>query len=152
MELTQETFDDFIARLKHHNHGAGVNDHFTANPIFIVQKKERICGLDSDYASDYVWINASNDHEEADERTAKRLDAIDDAGRTTGNWDKVYYIVQWSYVCAHLTREAALAFIKRKQHDYKELRVYVDSQYHCWEYNTIIKGLLDGNIILKGGE
>ena len=86
--LTKEAFDDFITRLKYHNQGGGVSDHCTANPIFIVQKRERVYGFDSDYGTAYVWINAENDHEEADERTTKRLNAIDDAGRSTGKWNK----------------------------------------------------------------
>ena len=150
MELTKETFDDFVSRLKHHNQGGGVNDHCTANPIFIVQKRERVYGFDSDYGNAYVWINAENDHEEADERTTKRLNAIDDDGRNTGNWNKIYYIDQWDYVCAHFTKEAAVAFIKRKRHDYSTLRVWVDSQYWCWEFNAIISGLLDGKITFNG--
>lgn len=149
MELTQETFDDFVARLRYHNKGEGVNSHWTCNPLFIVQKSERVTGLDSAYCDDYVWINAENDHAEADTRTAKRLDALDDAGRDTGAWEKVYYVDRWEYVSAHFTREAAEAFIERKGHDYTELRVYVDSQYHCWEFNAIIEGILSGKIVFQ---
>jgi len=150
MELTQETFDDFITRLKHHNQGQGVKDHCTANPIFIVQKRQRVYGFDPAYGTDSVWINAENDHEVADERTAKRLNAIDDDGRSTGNWEKVYYVDRWDYVCAHFTREAAAAFIKRKSHDYDKLRIWVDAQIYCWEFNAIISGLLDGKITFNG--
>ncbi len=154
MELTKETFDDFITRLKFHNQGGGVNDHCTANPIFIVQQKKRMSGMDGSYVDDYVWINFDRGHGEADERTARRLDALDDdifKERDLKGWEKIYYIDIWEYVSAHLTKEAAEAFIARKKHDYDQLRVYVDSQYHCWEYNAIIKGLLDGKIVFQGG-
>jgi len=150
MELTKETFDDFVNRLRYHNKGEGVNDHCTANPVFIVQKRERVYGFDSDYVSDYVWINADNDHAEADERTARRLDALYDDGRCTKEWKRVYYVDRWDYVCAHFTKEAATAFITRKGHDYEGLRVWVDSQYWCWEFNAIINGLLDGKITFNG--
>ena len=59
---------------------------------------------------------------------------------------KVYYKEQWLYVCSHFTREGAEAFIKRKKHDYRQLRIYVESQLHCLEYNSIIKGILEGKI------
>jgi hypothetical protein len=150
MELTKEYFDDFISRLRYHHEGEGVRDHCTADPIFIVQKLERVWGFDSQYVDDYVWINAENDHAEADERTAKRLDALDDDGRETGAWEKVYYVDRWDYVCAHFTKEGAEAFIVRKKHDYNKLRVYVDCQVYCWEFNAVIEGLLSGKIVFSG--
>lgn len=150
MELTKETFDDFISRLKYHHRGEGVNDHCTRDPLFIVEKRERVTGFDSQYVDDYIWVNMQNDHAEADTRTAKRLDALDDAGRETGAWEKVYYVDRWEFVSAHLTKEAAEAFIARKKHDYDQLRVYVDCQLYCWEFNAIVNGLLDGEITFNG--
>jgi hypothetical protein len=146
VELTKYTFENFISRLRYHHQGDGVKYHYTRDPLFIVQKRERIYGFDSDYVSDYVWINAEQDHAEADERTARRLDALDDDFRDTGQWEKIYYADRWEYVCSHLTKEGADAFIRRKGHDYKDLRVYVECQIHCEEYNAIINGLLDGKI------
>jgi hypothetical protein len=150
MELTKEIFDDFISRLRYHNQGEGVKYHCTANPIFLVQKRERVYGFDSQYIDDYIWINVDNDHAEADTRTAKRLDALDDDGRDTSPWEKVYYVDRWEYVSTHLTKEAAEAFIVHKKHDYAQLRVYVDCQVYCWEFNTIVEGLLDGKITFSG--
>ena len=149
MELTKETFDDFVARLRYHNRGEGVSDHYTANPVFIVQKRERIYGLDPQYGSDYVWCDTANEYDEADAKTAKRLDALDNGCRETGKWEKIYYIDRWNYVCAHFTKEAAEVFIARKKHDYDKLRIYVESQYWCWEFNDIIAGLLDDKIAFK---
>lgn len=118
-------------------------------PIFIVQKRERIAGFDPQYTGDYVWINRENDHAEADARTTRRLEALDYSNRDTGAWEKVYFIDRWDYVCAHFTQEAAEAFIARKKHDYEELRVFVDCQLYCHEFNAIINGLLDGKIVFK---
>lgn len=57
------------------------------------------------------------------------------------------YREEWQYVSSHLTKEAAEAFITRKKHDYPlGMRVFVDAQVYCWEYQEIIKGLLDGKI------
>lgn len=150
MELTKATFEDFITRLKHHHRGEGVSDHCTRDPLFIVQKRERVYGFDSAYVSDYVWINAEQDHREADERTARRLDALDDGDRETGQWEKIYYADRWEHVCSHMTKEGAEAFIRRKGHDYDELRVYVECQIYCEEINGIINGLLDGKIAFNG--
>ena len=58
---------------------------------------------------------------------------------------------EWQNINAHLTREAAEAFIRRKQHDYPPLRVYVESMYFGWEYQEIIKALCDGRLVLAEG-
>lgn len=149
MQLNKETFEDFISRLRYHHNGEGVNDHCTRDPLFIVEKRVRVTGMDSAYVDDYIWINFDRDHEEADARTSKRLDALDDAGRSTGSWEKIYYCDHWEYVSTHFTKEAAEAFIARKKHDYDKLRVYVDAQLYCWEFNAIVNGLLEGNIVFK---
>jgi len=47
-------------------------------------------------------------------------------------------------VNSHFTRDAAEAFIRRKQHDYGEMRVYVESQYYAWEFEAIKEAILDG--------
>jgi hypothetical protein len=150
MELTKETFEDFVNRLRYHNKGEGVNDHCTRDPIFIVQSRKRVYGFDQQYEGDYVWCDTANEHDEADALMAKRLDVLDDGGRETGKWEKVYYVDRWDYVCSHFTKEAASTFIDRKKHDHHELRIYVDCQLYCWEYNAIINGLLDGKITFNG--
>lgn len=149
MELTTDTFNDFVSRLRYHNKGEGVNEHCTRDPIFIVQSRKRIYGFDPQYEGDYVWVDSNNEHAEADPRTAKRLDALEDAGRSFKGWKKVYYADRWDYVCAHFTKEAAQGFIARKKHDHDELRIFVDCQLYCWEYNAIVEGLLAGKIVFK---
>lgn len=152
MTLTKELFDDFVGRLVYHNKGEGVEYHYTSHPIFLVHKRDRIYGFDSEYSSNYVWFRTDGDcgYDEADERTTKRLDALYEDGRDIKNWERIYYIDRWEYVNAHFTKEGALDFIKRKQHDYDELRVYVDSQYLCHEFNSIISALIEGKLIFKG--
>ncbi|WP_336346559.1 hypothetical protein [Pseudomonas monsensis] len=47
---------------------------------------------------------------------------------------------RWEIVDSHFTRDAAEAFIRRKQHDYSEMRVYVESQNYAWEFEAIKDG------------
>lgn len=164
MELTPEIFQDFITRLSYHNRGAGVNEHHTANPLFIVEKLERITGIDTQYDPEYFWADDSNEGQLTTEELQEELaDWLSDGNEcdpfdpewddkvTTNNgtkilYEKIGYVEKWEYVCSHFTREAAEAFIKRKKHDYQDLRVYVDSQYWCHEFNAIINGLISGKI------
>jgi hypothetical protein len=162
MELTTENYADFIERLKFHNIGEGVDDHITSNPIFIVQSYRQIGGIDLDYDPPHYWADSDHECEWTDKEFEAELAEYVEEGGTHDDFDirydkfvtldnvilfqKIGYQEYWEYECAHFTREAAEAFIKRKAHDHRELRIYVDSQYWCWEFNAIIKGMLSGDI------
>jgi hypothetical protein len=176
-ELTYDTFADFVRRLRHHVRGEGVSWHGTADPLFTVQARRIIYGIDRDYTDkvavcvdDSSWFSPQEYWDDADEDMRARLDAcaldtddgtflemderdqwdalaeLDD--HTVTGWDET-----WEYVNSHFTKEAAEAFIARKKHDYRHgLRVYVDAQVYCWEFNAIIKGLLDGQIVFDSAD
>jgi len=169
MELTKQNFEDFKARLVYWNQGEGAKDHITKNPIFIVQKLERIYGFDSGYSDKSVIVKEDSEFESVeklfesldDEQLEKILNNVgckttkeffelteycQEEALEAFNYREVYYQEHWLHVCSHFTREAAEAFIQRKKHDYRDLRIYVEAQPYCWEYNSIIKGILDGKI------
>lgn len=175
--LTPETFADFLQRLRHHCEGEGVADHCTANALFIVQARREVGGIDRDYTDqwlvycdDQTWHSPQAYWDDSDEEWQAMLNAkaqeasevdflqlsesdqwnilndLDD--HTVTGWDE-----QWEYVNAHLTREAAEAFIKRKAHDYRKgLRIYVEAQTYCWEFNSIKEALINGKIVFKDNE
>lgn len=161
MTITKEFFDDFIKRLHYHNRGEGVNDHCTASPIFIVQKKEIVTGIDLEHDPLYFWVD-DDGSELSDEELMEALAELKAEGEYYDEFDievdtevtngehtfyrKIGYVERWEYVCAHFTKEAAERFVAQKKHDYRELRVYVEAQVRCWEFNDIIQGLLDGQI------
>lgn len=177
-ELTQETFDDFIARLKYDCVGEGVNDHCTADAIFAVQAKRYIYGLDKDYCDTFVILWDDSEWKSPDQFYDDHVDydiakSLDDAAmglmdlkfKDLDEKDKFELIEeidevtvtgmseQWEHVNSHYTKDAAEAFIKRKKHDYRDgLRVYVDAQLYCWEWNAIKQALIDGKLILKPAE
>lgn len=168
-ELTEEEFTKFKERLYFHNiDREGVDRHITANPIFNVQNKKRIYGVSDDYTDKFIWnkdevsfdsledfIEGLEDEEleAAKEYCANEGQDFDGLGEYAMTdiaellgYVKCGYIEEWEHVNSHLTREGAEAFIARKKHDYSEMRVWVGSQYLCWEFNEIIKGILDGDI------
>jgi nitrite reductase/ring-hydroxylating ferredoxin subunit len=167
MELTKEYFDDFVSRLKFHNLGVGVDDHCTANPIFIVEKRVRHIGTSLEFDPETLWVDCpEHESEYTDDELKDAIAEYNEENGPTDEFDpdsddevtadgetifkKVGYFDTWEYVCAHFTKEAAQAYIARKKHDYRELRIYVDAQVHCWEFNSIVKGLLDGKITFQG--
>lgn len=177
-KLTPETFADFIERLKYHHRGEGVSRHITADPIFMVQKQATIYGLADDYCEakivhyeDCEWGSPQDYWDDADEDVQSELDSmaqemwakdfldcdVDDQWLLLADLDNHTVCgtrKEWQHVNAHFTREAAEAFIRRKQHDYPPLRVYVESMCYGWEYQEIIAALCDGRLALaesKGG-
>ncbi|MDV7070451.1 gluconate 2-dehydrogenase subunit 3 family protein [Citrobacter werkmanii] len=171
-KLTPETFADFIERLKYHHCGEGVSRHITADPIFMVQKESTIYGMDTDYCDgrfvafeDSVWFSPQEYWDDLDDDEQADLNAeceeTYDTPFTDLSEDTQWSVLEdlenhtvsgfkkeWQHVNAHFTREAAEAFIRRKQHDYPPLRVYVESMYFGWEYREIIKALCDGRLVL----
>lgn len=52
----------------------------------------------------------------------------------------------WEDINCHLTRSAAEAFIKRKAHDFSELRVFVKSLYWCDEFKSLLNAIISGEV------
>lgn len=168
--LTAENWTDFVNRLRHHCVGDGVRWHETSCPIFVVQSKLLVTGIDPDYTDkkiilreDSKWFSpaeyfASLDEEEQKELNETSQNQSDCDFLDAPEWEQYEiiadqpdntvtgYVEQWVHINSHLTKEGAEAFIRRKAHDYDELRVYVESQYYCWEFNTIRNAILAGVI------
>lgn len=172
-ELTPETFADFVKRLQYHCRGEGVDDHCTASALFIVEARRFIYGIDPDYGADKAvivddqsWRSVQEYWDDCEDDERAELDSkMQDfcccnfmeadsysqwevlgelENHTVTGWDE-----RWEYVNAHFTKEAADAFIARKKHDYRDgLRVFVDSQYWCWEFEAIKNALMDGRLVL----
>lgn len=169
--LSTESWADFVARLRHDCVGEGVRSHCTADAIFKVEARKIVYGIDRDYTDkqavicdDSVWFSPKEYWDDLGEEEQAQLNRI--AQRwyecdfleldESDQWDQlddiddhrvVGWEEEWEYVNSHFTKDAAEAFIERKRHDYRKgIRVYVDAQTHCWEYNTIKEGILHGRI------
>ncbi|MEZ2746345.1 hypothetical protein ACBQ16_14205 [Halopseudomonas bauzanensis] len=172
-ELTKQSWTDFVQRLRHDCIGKGVERHYTADAIFIVQARRIVFGIDRDYTDnlavicdDQSWVSIESYWADLDQESRVALDlvAMEDADcgflevEESDQWEILAeqedHIVtgwdeRWEYLNAHFTKDAAEAFIKRKAHDYREgLRVYVDAQTYCWEFNTIKEAIMSGRLVL----
>ncbi|MCY1276892.1 hypothetical protein D9M68_276680 [compost metagenome] len=172
-KLDQQTFDDFVQRLRHDCVGAGVREHCTANALFIVQARRIVGGIDTDYTDQRVvlcedreWFSPQEYWDDLDDEERAELNRKmqvwsecqfmkadeDDQWHVLGeleNHTVTGWSESWEYVSAHFTKDAAEAFIRRKKHDYRHgMRVYVESQYYAWEFNVIKNAILDGRLIL----
>lgn len=172
-ELTPATWADFVARLRHDCVGEGARNHCTADAIFIVQARRPIFGIDREYVDrraviveDKHWEVPAEYYADLDDEGKANLDKLAeedcDSRFLEAHPDNQWAILEelpdhtvtgmddrWEYVCSHHTKDAAEAFIKRKKHNYREgLRVYVDAQVYCWEFNAIKEAILNGRLTL----
>jgi hypothetical protein len=133
----------------------------TAHPIFLVQERERILGMDPEYGDDnYVWMNAECDNWIADGDLVDKLEELDhdhcygeqaeidsdpeywDDGEgdpiVWDQWEKVFYIDKWVTRQAFFTRKGAEQHERDMAHNYRgETRVYVDSLYRNHEMQLV---------------
>lgn len=177
--LTPETWADFVTRLRHDCVGDGVDRHYTADALFTVEARKIDTGIDLEFADkklvyreDSRWFSPLEFWEQADQDERNELSTMaanygtepclftelaahaqwemlgDMPGCTVTGW-----VERWEYVNAHLTRDAADAFIARKKHDYRQgIRVYVESQCYAWEFNAIKEAILSGRLVFSEKE
>jgi hypothetical protein len=168
--LSQATWDDFVTRLRYDCEGERVRDHGTANATFIVEARYLVYGLDQDYSDDLLvqyddgkWFSPQeywDDNEDMHEALNKLSQDDNDRDFLEIDSDSQWEILkeledhnvtayqwEWWFVSAHLTHDAAQAFIDRNNHNYRNgLRVYVDSTYYSWELNAIKSAILNGEL------
>lgn len=174
--LNNETFKDFIERLRHDVAGERVHEHATRDAIFTVQRLRRIEGIDLNFEPPRVltdcdherrWFSPKAYWDELDlgSKQALNAEAIQAEDQffldmdENEQWDfladrdylNVYgYQEEWEYVNSHLTHAAAEAFIKRKGHDYPDgLRIFTDSRVWCPEFSAIVDALMAGQLVLN---
>lgn len=169
-DLNAATWADFVQRLRHDCVGAGVRSHGTAAALFTVQVKKMDYGFEVDYAEgrvvcleDRSWFSPKEYWSHLDRNEKARLNRKAQAHCDStfmrageGNqWEILSELedhtvtgwnTRWEIVNSHFTKDAAEAFIRRKKHDYGEMRVYAESQYYAWEFEAIKAAILEGTL------
>lgn len=123
------------------------NWHCTSLPLYLVQKKVREYGVDSNHSDKYVWLDEYSD-EVKDKELIKRLEEDEHSFPVPTDlreYKKVYYWDRWDFVTLFFTEKGAKEFIERNKHRHDELRIYVDSAYRNEELKEIIKFLENYN-------
>jgi len=107
----------------------------TAEPIFTVQSRRRIYGLDSSFSDDFVWLNEDGDEIDEQDRV-EHLDEVDDDGGDTEleGVTKAYYIDIWEHKTSCLTEQGAKDYIEAMGHHMVDPRIYVESGWRNKEW------------------
>jgi len=106
----------------------------TAEPIFVVEQRQRIYGEMTGFEPTQVWID--DEGHEADEEESKKL-YHEATKREVDGWDLVGFTDIWIRVQPFFTRKAADAYLKANAHNMKAPRVYVDSAYRNKEWQAV---------------
>jgi len=132
-------------QLKELAHELNIQDNrCTSNPLYVVQQKRRIYGLDTDYCEQviYQWKDDPEYFWETEEEAIKEASKYGYAEDQIDNViQKIGYIDIWDMVCVHLTEKAAQLYIDQNSHNLNSPRIYVSSQYRCHEFNNVVEYL-----------
>ena len=119
------------------------DNRITADPVFAVQRLVHDI-VPEGYSDRWDWVDTEcGDHSTADERTAARLDALHDGGRSTGKWERFYYAERWEFVTGCFTEAAAEHHIRINGHNLGKTRVYAYSAYRNQEWINLRKWLME---------
>lgn len=109
----------------------------TSDPLFIVQQKKRIWGMDGDYCDAYEWVAEDDPEVVASDVERAGLDAIESRGGDVTGWNKVHYVDQWEFVTACFTEQGCKDYIEANGHNLNEPRIYAASAYRNREIIAI---------------
>jgi hypothetical protein len=118
----------------------------TAEPIYLVQQKKRLYGVDPDIVDDseIVWLDGENDCCEIDGDERATLEALyQETFTVPAKYHRTGYADQWEFVQPFFTEAAAEAYITANSHRMSETRIYVDSGYRNYEWQAVRAMLLE---------
>lgn len=134
---------DFLQELAHQMRSQ--DNRCTSYPVYTVQEKMLITGIDTDYTERTGWFHAEGQQAEGEE--AAMLEAgYQETGNEPEDWYRTGYLHRWEQVAAFFTLSAAENYIQANTHRHKgELRTYVESGYRNPEWKEL-RRLLSGPI------
>jgi len=124
----------------------------TGDPIFMVQKLDRVYGLTSDYSERWMLLDDEGE-EYLTDKGKSDWEAWDCADITDAQFEerngvhprdlrKVYFRDRWTNVMPCYTRAGAEAYLKANGHNLGKTRIYVVSAYRNQEWILIREWLM----------
>lgn len=109
----------------------------TDQPIWLVQQRRRVSGLDDSVGDSYEWV-AEDGLEPADEEESKKCeDHFEETGEELEGFTRNYYLDIWDFVTACFTKAGCEAYIAANGHNLKSPRIYADGSYRNAEYQAV---------------
>lgn len=94
----------------------------TADPMFCVQGRRRIFGMDPQWCDDVVWVDTYDG--------ARQVDPPDDIDNPPEHYIETGYIDVWETLAVCFTEQGCKEHLKLNEHNYRryeEVRIYADT-------------------------
>ncbi|MFM0101954.1 hypothetical protein PQR01_00200 [Paraburkholderia rhynchosiae] len=113
------------------------DNRITAAPMFAVQQRKRVYGIDTDYEPKIVWTNEEGS--EASDDEAAKFEALFDEDGTdcVDGYTRVGYHEYWEFVTACFTEQGCKDYLARNGHNLNETRIYAYGTYRNAEWKAI---------------
>ena len=118
------------------------DNRITDAPMFIVEQKARIYGLDPQYGDgDYIWQH--KDDPEYFLGTDEELEEeIVIGAAVKEQYEKVYYYEYWVFVTVCFTEQGCNDFLKINRHNLKEPRIFAAGSFRNEEFRAVREYLI----------
>lgn len=106
------------------------NNRATSDPIFVVERKRLIYGVDEDMAEAVVWVRMDEPYDHASPDKHEKLERK--WARTSKNpkkWRRMGVVAVWEFVTACLTEQGCRDYLAANGHNLGETRIYAYSAY-----------------------
>lgn len=119
----------------------------TSLPMFVVQTRRRIYGMDTEYSDEAVWIYA-DECVEVDKETSDRLESMHINNNTVAgdlcldDYTRTAYIDVWEAKTFCFTRAGAEEYIRVNGHNLTDARIYTESGWRNKEFETVRNHLI----------
>jgi hypothetical protein len=114
------------------------DNRITDSPIFIVQQKRKICGVDADYTNHFEWIDPRDTSEVYDDAAKAERDAErEEEGLTPIEWIRGGYIEIWEFVTACFTEQGCKDYLALNGHNLRQPRIYAEGSYRNQEWRAV---------------
>ena len=102
------------------------DNRITANPLFAVQQRRRIYGVEEEYCERFVWVDDEGNEGDEDAPGLRR----------------VGYIDKWEFVTGCLTEQGCKDYIACNGHNLNEPRIYAYGSYRNAEFIALREWLM----------
>ena len=122
------------------------DNRITANPLFAVQQKRVIGGLEDGYEDGWTWVSEDSEEIHDADRIGELNARFKDGEDKPDGCRRVGYIEKWEFVTGCLTEEGCKQYLRLDGHNLREPRIYAYGGYR----NVELEGLRNWLMSLRG--
>jgi hypothetical protein len=128
------------------------DNRITANPLFAVEVKTRVYGIDPEWGGPVVWIHDGDEVTDPDE--LKKLEqGWENGDDEPDNYTRTSYHEHWEFVTACFTEEGCKAYLRSNGHNHRgEKRIYAHSGFRNREWEELRRYLMSLRPVPTKGE